>query len=210
MIKNLVRGQKIDLYDIIQGVKNIRFVITPEPQNLTLNAMLLNNSDMLERSSDLIFSGNKESSNKSISVNNKGISVDLQMVPQTIQKIVLVLTSDVSKGLPALELQIIASESPIARFIINHLTKESTLILGELYRYNSKWKFSALASGFSGSLNALCANHGLKVKIHPPKKELSILKHLERIDSYVKNRQRAEYEKNQISLGIIDTSIFGR
>lgn len=40
---------------------------------------------------------------------------------------------------------------------------ETALIVGELYRNGSEWKFSAIGSGFQGGLEALCANYGIDV-----------------------------------------------
>ena len=38
---------------------------------------------------------------------------------------------------------------------------ETAIIVCEIYRNNSEWKFSAVGSGFSGGLGALCKNYGL-------------------------------------------------
>lgn len=40
---------------------------------------------------------------------------------------------------------------------------ETALVFCELYRNNGDWKFSAIGSGFSGGLEALCKNYGLEV-----------------------------------------------
>ncbi|MDF9843496.1 MULTISPECIES: TerD family protein [unclassified Paenibacillus] len=37
-------------------------------------------------------------------------------------------------------------------------------MVGELYRHNGEWKFSAVGSGFNGGLAALCVNYGLEVE----------------------------------------------
>jgi len=39
---------------------------------------------------------------------------------------------------------------------------ETALVVCELYRYGSEWKFNAIGSGFSGGLAALCSNYGLQ------------------------------------------------
>jgi hypothetical protein len=43
------------------------------------------------------------------------------------------------------------------------LTEETAIVVGELYRHNGEWKFSAVGSGFYGGLAALCVNYGLEV-----------------------------------------------
>ncbi|MGP1411379.1 MAG: TerD family protein [Peptoanaerobacter stomatis] len=40
---------------------------------------------------------------------------------------------------------------------------ETAVVVGELYRYQGEWKFSAIGSGFQGGLAALCKNFGLEV-----------------------------------------------
>ncbi|AAO36715.1 hypothetical protein K144313037_20020 [Clostridium tetani] len=40
---------------------------------------------------------------------------------------------------------------------------ETALVFCELYRNNGDWKFSAIGSGFSGGLEALCKNYSLQV-----------------------------------------------
>lgn len=39
---------------------------------------------------------------------------------------------------------------------------ETALVVCELYRHNGEWKFSAVGSGFSGGLAALCHNYGIQ------------------------------------------------
>ncbi|WP_077213692.1 TerD family protein [Bacillus dakarensis] len=40
---------------------------------------------------------------------------------------------------------------------------ETAVVICELYKHNGDWKFSAVGSGFSGGLAALCRNFGLQV-----------------------------------------------
>ena len=40
---------------------------------------------------------------------------------------------------------------------------ETALVVGELYRHGSEWKFNAIGSGFQGGLEALCLNFGVNV-----------------------------------------------
>lgn len=40
---------------------------------------------------------------------------------------------------------------------------ETAVVICELYRHNSEWKFNAVGSGFAGGLAALCRNFGLEV-----------------------------------------------
>lgn len=40
---------------------------------------------------------------------------------------------------------------------------ETAVVVGELYRMGSEWKFNAIGSGFKGGLRALCLNFGVNV-----------------------------------------------
>ncbi len=40
---------------------------------------------------------------------------------------------------------------------------ETAVVVGELYRHNGEWKFSAVGSGYQGGLAALCGDFGLQV-----------------------------------------------
>ncbi|MBQ3394950.1 MAG: TerD family protein, partial [Synergistaceae bacterium] len=40
---------------------------------------------------------------------------------------------------------------------------ETAVVVGELYRQGSEWKFNAIGSGFKGGLRALCQNFGVNV-----------------------------------------------
>lgn len=40
---------------------------------------------------------------------------------------------------------------------------ETAVVICELYRHGTEWKFNAIGSGFSGGLGALCRNYGLSV-----------------------------------------------
>jgi tellurium resistance protein TerD len=40
---------------------------------------------------------------------------------------------------------------------------ETAVVVCELYRHGSDWKFNAIGSGFSGGLASLCRNYGLQV-----------------------------------------------
>ncbi len=41
---------------------------------------------------------------------------------------------------------------------------ETAVVVGEIYKYNNEWKFSAVGAGFSGGLAALCSNFGIDVE----------------------------------------------
>lgn len=40
---------------------------------------------------------------------------------------------------------------------------ETAIVVGELYRHGTEWKFTAVGSGFQGGLESLCRNYGLNI-----------------------------------------------
>jgi tellurium resistance protein TerD len=40
---------------------------------------------------------------------------------------------------------------------------ETAIVVAEIYKHNGDWKFSAVGSGFSGGLEAICKNFGVNV-----------------------------------------------
>lgn len=56
------------------------------------------------------------------------------------------------------------SGEELCRFDLGEdFSTETAVVAGELYRYGDEWKFSAVGSGFSGGLPALCAQYGIQV-----------------------------------------------
>lgn len=56
------------------------------------------------------------------------------------------------------------SNEEILRYdLTEEYSVETAMVVCELYRHNSEWKFNAIGSGFQGGLAALCRNYGLDV-----------------------------------------------
>ncbi len=57
-----------------------------------------------------------------------------------------------------------ANNQELLRFDLGEdFSIETAVVICELYRHGNDWKFSAIGSGFSGGLAALCRNYGLQV-----------------------------------------------
>lgn len=56
------------------------------------------------------------------------------------------------------------SQLEIARFDLSEdYSTETAMMFGEVYRRGTEWKFKAVGQGFSGGLDALCAQFGVAV-----------------------------------------------
>jgi len=57
-----------------------------------------------------------------------------------------------------------ASNEELLRYDLGEdYSVETAIVVGELYRHSGEWKFSAIGSGFSGGLEALCRNFGVNI-----------------------------------------------
>ena len=68
--------------------------------------------------------------------------------------------------LPSATIRVVNAEtgSEILRYDLGeNFSVETAVVVSEIYRHNGEWKFSAIGSGFSGGLAALCKNFGVEV-----------------------------------------------
>jgi len=101
------------------------------------------------------------------------IKVDLANVPIHVEKVAITVTiheaiprgqnfGQVSNAFVRVVNEI--NEQEVLRYDLGEdFSVETALVVCELYRYQGEWKFSAVGSGFSGGLSALCSNYGLQV-----------------------------------------------
>jgi stress response protein SCP2 len=92
----------------------------------------------------------------------------LPRLPPTIDRLVLTASLDGAGTLAQLQrgcLQFQQGGSVIAEFPLqgSYFTEERAVILGELYRKDDAWRFSATAQGFNGGLDALVRHFGGEV-----------------------------------------------
>ncbi|MBC8059420.1 MAG: TerD family protein [Clostridiaceae bacterium] len=101
------------------------------------------------------------------------ITVDLTKVPQNIKKIAFTVTifdaetriqnfGQISNAYIRLCNEENGEE--IIRYDLGEdFSVETAIVVGELYRYGTEWKFNAIGSGFHGGLRSLCLNFGINV-----------------------------------------------
>ena len=104
---------------------------------------------------------------------DESLLVDLGKVPDVIQRIVFTVTiheADASGqnfgqvGGAYMRVVNRDNDVEIARFDLSEdYDTETAMIFGEIYRHNNEWKFKAVGQGFSGGLEAMCKQFGIKV-----------------------------------------------
>lgn len=192
MAINLSKGQKVDLTKGNPGLKKILVGLgwsinefDGDDFDLDASAFLVNASGKCPTEKEFIFYGNQEHYShavKSMGDNKTGgtgddddeqILVDLSLVPETIEKIAFTVTiydaeekrqnfGQVSNAYIRICDQ--ATGNEIIRYDLGEdFSIETAVVVGELYKNGSEWKFNAIGSGFQGGLAALCAHYGIEV-----------------------------------------------
>ncbi len=101
------------------------------------------------------------------------INVDLNAVPADIERISFTVTIDQAEerrqNFGMVENSYIrvldaATGTELIKYDLGEdFSVETAVVVADLYRHNGEWKFNAIGSGFSGGLNALCANFGVDI-----------------------------------------------
>ncbi len=189
---SLKKGQRVDLTKTNPGLKEICVGLGWDVNkydggssfDLDTAAFLLSENDKVRQQGDFVFYGNL--SHESGAVVHQGdnltgegdgddeqIMIDLSKVPADVQKIAFTATiyeaeerrqnfGQVSNAY----IRVIDSvnKKELIRYDLGEdFSIETAVVVGELYRNGSEWKFNAIGSGFEGGLAALCGNYGIAV-----------------------------------------------
>lgn len=159
---------------------------TTDGQDFDLDAsgFMLDASGKVRSDADFIFYGQLRSAEGSVEHtgdNRTGdgdgddevLKVNLQQVPQDIQKIVITVTIHDAEArrqnfgqVQNAFVRIVNEDTnrEITRFDLGEdYSTETAMIFGELYRHNGEWKFRAVGQGYAGGLRAMCHQFGVNV-----------------------------------------------
>lgn len=188
---SLQKGQKVDLTKGNPGLKKLLVGLGWDTNrydggndfDLDTAAFMLDDSGKVPSQDEFVFYGNLK--HKSESVQHMGdnltgegegddeqIFIDLSKVPDNIQKISFTVTiyeaeerrqnfGQVSNAYIRIVDE--AKDEELIRYDLGEdFSIETAIVVGELYKNGSEWKFNAIGSGFQGGLAALCANFGIQ------------------------------------------------
>ena len=187
---NLSKGAKINLSKEAPGLKKIMFGLGWDcnkysgGDDFDLDAsVFLVNSAGRTTADGFIFYNNLVGPNKSVvhqgdnrtgegEGDDEQIFIDLDLVPDNIEKIAITVTIDQAdqrgQNFGMVEnaycrlLNTEDGDKEVVHFNLGEdFSVETAIVVGEVYRHNGDWKFSAVGQGFSGGLLALCRNYGL-------------------------------------------------
>lgn len=192
MAVSLKKGQKVDLTKTNPGLKKIIVGLGWDTNkydggkdfDLDAAAFILGENAKVRSDSDFIFYNNLKDSTGSIAHlgdnktgegdgDDEQISIDLSTVPADISKIDFTVTIHEAQERGQNFGQIsnafirIFNETTNEELIRYDLSEdysiETAVVVAELYRHGSEWKFNAIGSGFEGGLGALCNNFGINI-----------------------------------------------
>ena len=189
---NLQKGQKVELTKGNPGLKKLMVGLGWDTNkydggadfDLDAAAFLITDSGKVGTDTDFVFYGNLKHSSEAVvhmgdNLTGEGdgddeqIMVDLTKVPSNILKVAFTVTiydADVRRQnfgqVSNAYIRIVddATNTELIRYDLGEdFSIETAVVVGELYKHGTEWKFNAIGSGFQGGLAALCRNYGVNV-----------------------------------------------
>ena len=189
---SLQKGQKVDLTKGNAGLSKIFIGLGWDINkydgghdfDLDASAFLCGENGKVKSDSDFVFYGNLIHSSNSVehmgdNLTGEGegddevIKVDLSKIPAEVAKIdftVTIYEADTRSqnfGMVSNAYIRVVDEkngNELIRYDLGEdYSIETAIVVGQLYRQGTEWKFNAIGSGFSGGLKALSQNFGVNV-----------------------------------------------
>ncbi|WP_057764022.1 TerD family protein [Cytobacillus praedii] len=192
MAVSLSKGQKVDLTKTNPGLTKVVVGVGWDVNkydgghdfDLDSSVFLLGDNGKVTSDSDFVFYNNANGGNGSVvhtgdnrtgagDGDDEQVKVDLANVPANVQRITFTITihdgeaRNQNFGQVSNSYVRIMSEDSGEELIRYDLGEdfsiETAIVVGELYRHNAEWKFSAIGSGYQGGLAALAKDFGLQI-----------------------------------------------
>lgn len=189
---SLFKGQKVDLTKGNPGLLKIIVGLGWDVNkydggaqfDLDTAAFMLGSNGKVQGDSDFVFYNNLKHSSGSVQHmgdnltgvgegDDEQIRVELSKVPANVDKIAFTATIHEAEErkqnfgqVSNAYIRIIdeTKNQELIRYDLGEdFSVETAVVVGELYRQGSEWKFNAIGSGFKGGLRALCQNFGVNV-----------------------------------------------
>lgn len=192
MTINLSKGQRIDLTKTNPGLKKAIIGLGWDTNkysggydfDLDASAFLVGTDGKVINEKDFIFYNNLQGANGSVihtgdnrtgegEGDDEQLIIEFDKVPTHVDKVAITVTihdalqraqnfGQVSNAFVRLVNE--ETNEEVLRYdLAEEFSIETAIVVCEIYRHGSEWKFSAVGSGFQGGLAALCANYGLQV-----------------------------------------------
>lgn len=192
MAVSLSKGQKVDLTKTNPGLTKVVVGLGWDTNkydggfdfDLDASVFLLGENGKVTSEKDFVFYNNPSGANGAVvhtgdnrtgagDGDDEEVKINLTAIPANIQRIAFTITiheadkrnqnfGQVSNAYA----RIFNDENgeELIRYDLGEdFSIETALMVGELYRHNGEWKFSAIGSGYQGGLAALATDFGLQV-----------------------------------------------
>ncbi|WP_409290462.1 TerD family protein [Peribacillus sp. SCS-37] len=192
MAIQLAKGQRIDLTKTNPGLTKVIIGLGWDTNkysggadfDLDASAFLANEQGKVQDDLEFIFYNNLKSPTGAVEHtgdnrtgegdgDDEQLTVDFSLLPSHVSKIGIAVTihdADTRKQnfgqVSNAFVRVVNADDnqEILRYDLGEdFSIETAVVICELYKHGSNWKFNAIGSGFSGGLAALCRNYGLEV-----------------------------------------------
>ena len=189
---SLAKGQKVDLTKTNPGLSKVVVGLGWDVNkydggqdfDLDASVFLLDANGKVSGGQDFVFYNNTTGANGAVihsgdnltgdgDGDDETVNIAINDIPANIEKISFAVTIHDAEarnqnfGMVSNAFIRIVNEATNAELIRYDLGEdfsiETAVVVGELYRHNGEWKFSAVGSGYQGGLAALCSDFGLQV-----------------------------------------------
>jgi tellurium resistance protein TerD len=188
----LSKGQKVDLTKTNPGLSKVMVGLGWDTNkydggndfDLDASIFLLDSNGKCSSEKDFVFynqliggNGSVEHTGDNLTGEGAGddeqVKVNLSSVPASVEKISFVITihdaearnqnfGQVSNAFVRIVNE--DSKEEIIRYDLGEdFSIETAIIVGELYRHNGEWRFSAIGSGYQGGLARIATDYGLSI-----------------------------------------------
>ena len=192
MVVSLAKGQKVDLTKTNPGLSKITVGLGWDTNkydggndfDLDSSVFLLDATGKVSGPQDFVFYNQTTGGNGSVvhtgdNLTGEGegddeqVKIAIKDIPESIQKVTFTVTIHEAEArtqnfgmVSNAFIRVVNDDTneEIIRYDLGEdFSIETAVVVGELYRHNGEWKFSAIGSGYQGGLAALCNDFGLQV-----------------------------------------------
>lgn len=190
MVVSLAKGQKVDLTKTNPGLVKVNVGLGWDTNkydggqefDLDASIFLLEGNGKVAGPEGFVFYNNTTGANGAVvhsgdnltgdgDGDDEVMNIDLANVPANIEKITFAVTIHDADGrsqnfgmVSNAFIRVFNDAEELIRYDLGEdFSIETALVVGELYRHGSEWKFAAIGSGYQGGLAALCNDFGLDV-----------------------------------------------
>jgi len=163
----LISGQNIALYRTQMNI-NIQYSLQAGfKDTIDSSAFLLSRVDKIQRDADFVSYKQPATPEGSVKLsaqqNSVHYTIDLEKVPESVDKIALAIDIDGEGTISSFSHLNVTLDNEINYIVPLGDRFERSLILGQIYRHQGVWKFKALGIGFNCGLTPLAQLFGVKV-----------------------------------------------